>query len=349
MIDSISSEDMDSSDDVGSDCRKREKGEEGKVKREEGEKEIGNEGRGKREEEEEEGKGKREERETEGRGEREEGEKKREKEGEEEENEIEEGEKEGKGEREEGEKEREEGKGEREEGGRRIGTTLRRNPKRKHCLRNYTNDTFPKDDDYIYCEDCCKEWEGECPHHPLTLILDNPVVRDGSVSKRAHYTIPWPLTIGPSKIKSAGLGVWTNADLPKGLLFGPYQGNIISKVTSGEETGYAWKCNVYIKEILYPKLQVVKRLAMHGRQNVEATTTTRPTTTPIITTTTPIITTTTSIITTTTPIITTTTPIITTTTPIITTTTPIITTTTPIITTTTPIITITTSTTQAGP
>ncbi|KAK4313718.1 hypothetical protein Pmani_014941 [Petrolisthes manimaculis] len=296
---------------------KREEGEEGKVKREEGEKEIGNEGRGKREEEEEEGKGKREERETEGRGEREEGEKKREKEGEEEENEREEGEKEGKGEREEGEKEREEGKEEREEGkeereegGRRIGTTLRRNPKRKHCLRNYTNDTFPKDDDYIYCEDCCKEWEGECPHHPLTLILDNPVVRDGSVSKRAHYTIPWPLTIGPSKIKSAGLGVWTNADLPKGLLFGPYQGNIISKVTSGEETGYAWK------ETLYPKLQVVKRLAMHGRQNVEATTTTRSTTT---------------------------------TTPIITTTTPIITTTTPIITTTTPIITITTSTTQAGP
>ncbi|KAK3855765.1 hypothetical protein Pcinc_037851, partial [Petrolisthes cinctipes] len=121
-----------------------------------------------------------------------------------------------------------------------IGTTLRRNPKRKHCLRNHTNNTFPKDDDYIYCEECCKEWEGECPHHPLTLILDNPVVRDGSVSKRAYYTTPYPLTIGPSKIKSAGLGVWTDADLPKYLLFGPYQGNIISKY------------------------QVVKNLAMHG-------------------------------------------------------------------------------------
>ncbi|KAK3889349.1 hypothetical protein Pcinc_006666 [Petrolisthes cinctipes] len=122
-----------------------------------------------------------------------------------------------------------------------IGTTLRRNPKRKHCLRNHTNNTFPKDDDYIYCEECCKEWEGECPHHPLTLILDNPVVRDGSVSKRAYYTTPYPLTIGPSKIKSAGLGVWTDADLPKYLLFGPYQGNIISKVPSGKESGYAWK------------------------------------------------------------------------------------------------------------
>ncbi|KAK3883391.1 hypothetical protein Pcinc_012292 [Petrolisthes cinctipes] len=362
-------------------------------------------GLGKREEGEKERRGNREEGEKEGRGKREEGE-------------------EGRGKREEGEKEREgpgphieqgpgphieqgpgphieqgpgphieqgpgphieQGQGPHRGG---IGTTLRRNPKRKHCLRNHTNNTFPKDDDYIYCEECCKEWEGECPHHPLTLILDNPVVRDGSVSKRAYYTTPYPLTIGPSKIKSAGLGVWTDADLPKYLLFGPYQGNIISKVPSGKESGYAWKLRgvgsgVYSVDALNTAvsnwMRYVNCPRTHSETNLAAfqykANIYYKTLTNIKRGTELMVwygddyaqelgvslenfrakpSTFKQVITTTTPIITTTTSIITTTIPIITTTTPIITTTTPIITTTTPIITtttpiiITTSTTQAG-
>lgn len=57
-------------------------------------------------------------------------------------------------------------------------------------------------------------------------------------------TTPWPLFIADSKIKEAGLGVWTYANLPEGLLFGPYEGRVDYDVKPGLESGYGWKvCN----------------------------------------------------------------------------------------------------------
>ncbi|ROT77877.1 hypothetical protein C7M84_003434 [Penaeus vannamei] len=99
-----------------------------------------------------------------------------------------------------------------------------------------------KDDDFIYCADCEEEKERECPYHPLFLILDNPVVRDGSEKDRARLTAPWPLTVYDSKVKGAAKGVWTNAHLPAHLVFGPYEGRVLSgHPEAGKESGYGWK------------------------------------------------------------------------------------------------------------
>ena len=57
---------------------------------------------------------------------------------------------------------------------------------------------------------------------------------------RSALTLPPGLSIRPSGIPEAGLGVWNEAsDLPLGLHFGPYEGQI----TEDEEaanSGYSW-------------------------------------------------------------------------------------------------------------
>ncbi|XP_050685878.1 uncharacterized protein LOC126980244 isoform X2 [Eriocheir sinensis] len=92
---------------------------------------------------------------------------------------------------------------------------------------------------HAYCVNCKKTYAGLCPKHPMTLILDNPVVRDGSVENRAQLTAPWPLYIAKSKIEEAGEGVWTGATLPRGLVFGPCEGRVMRK--TGRMSGYSWE------------------------------------------------------------------------------------------------------------
>ncbi|XP_047492491.1 zinc finger protein 724-like [Penaeus chinensis] len=117
-----------------------------------------------------------------------------------------------------------------------------RYPKRCSRRKLFYEESITKDDDFIYCADCEEEKEGECPYHPLFLILDNPVVRDGSEKDRARLTAPWPLTVHDSKVKGAGKGVWTNAHLPAHLVFGPYEGRVLrGHPEDGKESGYGWK------------------------------------------------------------------------------------------------------------
>jgi len=72
------------------------------------------------------------------------------------------------------------------------------------------------------------------------------VVRDGSEKDRARLTAPWPLTVYDSKVKGAGKGVWTNAHLPAHLVFGPYEGRVLSgHPDAGKESGYGWKVSVF--------------------------------------------------------------------------------------------------------
>ncbi|KAK7067621.1 putative histone-lysine N-methyltransferase prdm7, partial [Halocaridina rubra] len=119
-------------------------------------------------------------------------------------------------------------------------------PSKRYHLRtgsrkSYIEESAMEDDEYLYCDECLEDREGDCPLHPLSLVLDTPVPRDGSVQDRAEQTAPWPLSIRESKIKVAGRGVWTNEDLPPGLLFGPYEGHFLAHVEEGKESGYGWK------------------------------------------------------------------------------------------------------------
>ncbi|EFB15138.1 hypothetical protein PANDA_016566, partial [Ailuropoda melanoleuca] len=75
-------------------------------------------------------------------------------------------------------------------------------------------------------------------HGPPTFVKDSAV--DKGQPNRSALTLPPGLRIRPSGIPQAGLGVWNEAsDLPLGLHFGPYEGQI----TEDEEaanSGYSW-------------------------------------------------------------------------------------------------------------
>ncbi|XP_054719044.1 zinc finger protein 260-like [Uloborus diversus] len=54
-------------------------------------------------------------------------------------------------------------------------------------------------------------------------------------------TAPNFLSVGYSCIREAGLGVWTEKCLPQGIVFGPYEGDIIRKRFEAKQSGYAWE------------------------------------------------------------------------------------------------------------
>ncbi|XP_042855247.1 uncharacterized protein LOC122242095 isoform X2 [Penaeus japonicus] len=94
------------------------------------------------------------------------------------------------------------------------------------------------EDTFVYCHWCKMLYEGICPDHSPILVLNREVPRDGSLCDRARQTTPWPLRVAESQITGAGLGVFTDAHLPQGLVFGPYEGRIR---TDSQESGYAWQ------------------------------------------------------------------------------------------------------------
>ncbi|XP_045843972.1 histone-lysine N-methyltransferase PRDM7, partial [Meles meles] len=103
----------------------------------------------------------------------------------------------------------------------------------------YQEVSEPQDDDYLYCEKCQNFFIDSCAiHGPPTFVKDSAVAK--GQPNRSALTLPPGLRIRPSGIPQAGLGVWNEAsDLPLGLHFGPYEGQI----TEDEEaanSGYSW-------------------------------------------------------------------------------------------------------------
>ncbi|PNF42996.1 hypothetical protein B7P43_G09560 [Cryptotermes secundus] len=114
-----------------------------------------------------------------------------------------------------------------------------RYPKRSVTRKDYTEGHVPNDDDFIFCDDCGQEWEGDCPvHGALTVVEDTKVPADPEDSTRADRTVPSQLYIAQSGISGAGRGVWSRVPLSKGLRFGPYEG---AKVKSSNSNGYCWQ------------------------------------------------------------------------------------------------------------
>ncbi|XP_071964787.1 uncharacterized protein [Antedon mediterranea] len=119
------------------------------------------------------------------------------------------------------------------------GLESNRYPKRNEnsLMVCYKESEIPDDDNFIYCEDCDELNEGQCPTHSLVIVNDKPT--PDTCKDRAHLSLPDGLQIAPSKMKKAGLGVWTKTKFPKGVQFGPYGGEIVY----GDEgySGYAWQ------------------------------------------------------------------------------------------------------------
>ncbi|KAH3897161.1 hypothetical protein DPMN_021346 [Dreissena polymorpha] len=96
----------------------------------------------------------------------------------------------------------------------------------------------PRDTDhFLYCGECNKEFEGDCPvHGPYTYIHDKEVPEGNPL--KADHTLPECLEIKSSKIVGAGLGVFSKVGLESRIMFGPYGGDII---TDNPKSGYGWQ------------------------------------------------------------------------------------------------------------
>ncbi|XP_052260242.1 uncharacterized protein LOC127864550 isoform X5 [Dreissena polymorpha] len=95
----------------------------------------------------------------------------------------------------------------------------------------------PDNDHFLYCGECNKEFEGDCPvHGPYNYIQDKEV-QEGDPLK-AYHTLPECLEIKSSKKVRAGLGVFSKVGLASRIMFGPYRGDII---TDNPKSGYCWQ------------------------------------------------------------------------------------------------------------
>ncbi|XP_043232585.1 probable histone-lysine N-methyltransferase PRDM7 isoform X3 [Amphibalanus amphitrite] len=98
------------------------------------------------------------------------------------------------------------------------------------------------DDDNIFCEVCCREWEGDCPvHGPLKVIPDTKARPGIGDPERDLKTIPQSLSSGLSRIPGSNTGVWTERDVPARVRFGPYDGTITTGQRQAKTTGYSWE------------------------------------------------------------------------------------------------------------
>ncbi|XP_014673458.1 PREDICTED: histone-lysine N-methyltransferase PRDM9-like [Priapulus caudatus] len=123
-----------------------------------------------------------------------------------------------------------------------VRSPRRRYPRRNLARKNYREREVPDDDDYIFCDDCEREYEGHCPvHGPLKYIPDKKVDDTVYNPRRAEQTLPDGLSLWRSKITGAGQGIWTDMVVRKGSMFGPYKGEI-RKITQNEAhvSGYCW-------------------------------------------------------------------------------------------------------------
>ncbi|KAH3720295.1 hypothetical protein DPMN_063192 [Dreissena polymorpha] len=96
----------------------------------------------------------------------------------------------------------------------------------------------PSDNDhFLYCGECNKEFEGDCPVHGPYNFIKGKEVPEGDPC-RADHTLPDDLEIKTSKIFGAGLGVFSKVRLESRIMFGPYRGDTIS---DNHKSGYCWQ------------------------------------------------------------------------------------------------------------
>ncbi|KAJ8377599.1 hypothetical protein AAFF_G00255570 [Aldrovandia affinis] len=103
----------------------------------------------------------------------------------------------------------------------------------------YTEEEEPRDEDYLYCEECDSFFTDECEvHGPPTFISDSPAPL--GAPSRAQLTLPLGLEVRVSGIPGAGLGVFNRDQrLPMGVHFGPYEGELTEE-DKAIDSGYSW-------------------------------------------------------------------------------------------------------------
>ncbi|CAG2230906.1 PRDM7_9 [Mytilus edulis] len=128
---------------------------------------------------------------------------------------------------------------------------VHRYPQRQLPRTNYMYLEVPDDDEFIYCEDCEREYEGDCPVHPCIHIYDSKIEINCEQQKcstkaqlkvrKVYGNITRGLSVRESRIPNAGLGVFADQTFQQRSRFGPYEGEVTTDPDKAHSTGYAWQ------------------------------------------------------------------------------------------------------------
>ena len=86
----------------------------------------------------------------------------------------------------------------------------------------------------LVCDDCNKLYHGECPVHGPLSELDATAGYDQASLAYTQLPVPAQLTVRPSPIPEAGLGVFATTFISKGVRMGPYKDEIADKDDMGD-------------------------------------------------------------------------------------------------------------------
>ena len=106
------------------------------------------------------------------------------------------------------------------------------------------------------------------PYHvPVCSTLELDPKNGVDLASQSHTELPVPaeLTVKPSGIPGAGLGVFANVFIPVGVEMGPYEGKVVEGEGIGEidSAAYAWevRCSQCLSVYLCAKIRQIRGCA----------------------------------------------------------------------------------------
>uniref|UniRef100_A0A1I8ILI9 Histone-lysine N-methyltransferase PRDM9 n=1 Tax=Macrostomum lignano TaxID=282301 RepID=A0A1I8ILI9_9PLAT len=98
------------------------------------------------------------------------------------------------------------------------------------------------DERSLYCYDCGKEVFGDCCQLHQRWVSNKMPDGFGTAENFSDLTLPDGMRICRSAVgRHAGNGVWAEAPIARGSIFGPYLGQRITDKATAEASSYAWE------------------------------------------------------------------------------------------------------------
>ena len=89
------------------------------------------------------------------------------------------------------------------------------------------------------CMQCNTSYHGDCPRHGPAFHIPSKHVCNTENTTKARASLPDCFHLKESSIPEAGTGVFANIEVPEGVRFGPYDGDVL--VDDIIESSYQWE------------------------------------------------------------------------------------------------------------